>query len=116
SCPSCEREFAPGVLRVKWVAEERAFRRRYGALFLAASLVTMATLLFVLLRDSISRIEHMKLIMVITALTILVIALSVMVLHYFRQTRSEAPTVPPEPPLAFTSDNPTVNPLKQEPF
>ena len=58
----------------------------------------------------------MKLIMVITALTILVIALSVMVLHYFKQMRSEGLTTPPEPPLNFTSDNLTASAPTQKPF
>lgn len=58
----------------------------------------------------------MKLILVVSALTVLVIALLGMLLQYFRQARSEALTAPHEPPLAFDNNTPTTSLPTQEPF
>lgn len=58
----------------------------------------------------------MKLYLVIAALSILVIALLVMVLRRFRQTRSQVPMASLEPPLALTSNNPTANSPTSSPF
>lgn len=49
SCPSCERSFETGVLQAKADAEERAFKRKYGALFLAVLVILLGGLLVVMI-------------------------------------------------------------------
>lgn len=50
SCPGCGEAFRPGALLAIAKAEERAFRRKCGALFLVAFLLIVAASLFMILR------------------------------------------------------------------
>ncbi len=50
SCPSCGVAFQPGALLAMARTEDRAFRRKGGALLLAPLLLILAVSLFMLLR------------------------------------------------------------------
>ena len=54
SCVGCGETFPPDALRKKAAAEERAFRIKYGTLYLAVLLSVMAALFFFLFRDYLS--------------------------------------------------------------
>jgi hypothetical protein len=47
SCPSCGQVSQPGALEAKAVAEEKAFRRNAGALFVTAFLTLLGVLLYI---------------------------------------------------------------------
>jgi hypothetical protein len=47
SCPHCGKDFQPGLLRARAVAEDRAFDMKAHVLFLVAFLVLPAMLFFI---------------------------------------------------------------------
>jgi hypothetical protein len=48
SCQGCGHEFQAGLLKTKADAEDKAFMRKYNALFLTTILILLGVLVFVL--------------------------------------------------------------------
>jgi hypothetical protein len=51
SCPNCAQAFPPGQLQKIADAEDRAFKKRAGAMFIILLMISMAIVLAVILQD-----------------------------------------------------------------